>query len=76
MNGYADDVLEADGIIYQSIDESSSEGKEYLEAIQQEAVQSLEYFLKPSELSPLWHAGVTETKNTATLSSSKIFSAS
>src|SRR5688572_19438903 len=50
MNAYADDILEADGISYQSIDESSGEGKQYLEAIREEAVESLGYFLKPSEL--------------------------
>lgn len=50
MNAYADDILEADGITYQSIDENSAEGKRYLEAIREEAVESLGYFLKPSEL--------------------------
>lgn len=50
MNAYADDILEADGITYQSIDESTAEGKQYLEAIREEAVESLGYFLKPSEL--------------------------
>jgi type I restriction enzyme R subunit len=50
MKAYADDILEADAITYQSIDESSDEGKRYLEAIREEAVESLGYFLKPSEL--------------------------
>ena len=50
MNAYADDILEADGITYQSINEESVEGKQYLEAIREEAVESLGYFLKPSEL--------------------------
>jgi len=50
MNAYADDILGADGLTYQSIDESSTEGKQYLEAIREEAVESLGYFLKPSEL--------------------------
>jgi type I restriction enzyme M protein len=50
MNAYADDILEADGITYQNIDESSAEGKQYLEAVREEAVESLGYFLKPSEL--------------------------
>ena len=58
MNAYADDILEADGITYQSIDESSAEGKQYLEAIREEAVESLGYFLKPSELfSSVAHRG-------------------
>lgn len=50
MNRYADDILEADGITYQSINEDSAEGRQYLEAIREEAVESLGYFLKPSEL--------------------------
>jgi type I restriction enzyme M protein len=50
MNAYADYILEADGVTYQSIDESSVDGKKYLEAIREEAVESLGYFLKPSEL--------------------------
>jgi type I restriction enzyme M protein len=50
MSAYADDILEADGITYQSIDEASKKGKPYLKAIREEAVESLGYFLKPSEL--------------------------
>lgn len=50
MKAYADDILEADGITYQSINESSDKGKQYLKAIREEAVESLGYFLKPSEL--------------------------
>src|ERR1044072_9536779 len=47
---FRDDILEADGITYESIDEGSKKGKQYLEAIREEAVESLGYFLKPSEL--------------------------
>src|SRR5687768_934540 len=50
MNAYADDILEEDGITYQSIDETSEKGKQYLDAIREEAVESLGFFLKPSEL--------------------------
>ncbi len=50
MNAYADDILESDEITYQSIDEKSAEGTKYLEAIREEAIESLGYFLKPSEL--------------------------
>ena len=50
MNTYADDILDADGLTYRSIDEDSVEGKQYLEAIREEAVESLGYFLTPSEL--------------------------
>jgi type I restriction enzyme M protein len=50
MKTYADDILEADGITYEGLDESSKKGKKYLDAIREEAVESLGYFLKPSEL--------------------------
>lgn len=50
MKTYADDILEADGITYEELDESSKKGKQYLEAVREEAVESLGYFLKPSEL--------------------------
>src|SRR6185503_1349266 len=65
MNAYAEDILEADSITYQSIDEDSAEGKQYLDAIREEAVESLGYFLKPSELfSRRLHAESTETAST------------
>jgi type I restriction enzyme M protein len=50
MNLYADSILEADGILYQSINEDTAEGKEYLDAIKEESLTKLGYFLKPSEL--------------------------
>jgi type I restriction enzyme M protein len=50
MNLYADSILESDGINYQSINENTDEGKEYLEAIKGESLAHLGYFLKPSEL--------------------------
>lgn len=50
MNAYADDILEADSLTYRSIDENSAQGKQYLDAIREEAVESLGYFLTPSEL--------------------------
>ncbi|NOT49631.1 MAG: type I restriction-modification system subunit M, partial [Acidobacteria bacterium] len=50
MNTYADSILEEDGITFQSIDEKTAEGKQYLEAIKEESVETLGYFLKPSEL--------------------------
>lgn len=50
MNIYANSILEADGIKYQDIDENTDEGKEYLEAIKEESLSHLGYFLKPSEL--------------------------
>ncbi|MDQ3534273.1 MAG: type I restriction-modification system subunit M, partial [Bacteroidota bacterium] len=47
---YADDLLEGDGIKYNDIDESSNQGKAYIEAVKEEALEKLGYFLKPSEL--------------------------
>jgi type I restriction enzyme M protein len=47
---FANDILEKDGISYKSIDENTEEGKEYLSAIEVEAIDQLGYFLKPSEL--------------------------
>jgi len=50
MEIYADSILEPDGIKYQEIKESTNEGKEYIEAIKEESLEKLGYFLKPSEL--------------------------
>ena len=50
MHTYADKILEPDGLNFTDIDESSSQGQEYLEAIKAEALEALGYFLKPSEL--------------------------
>lgn len=50
MHLYADEILKEDGIKYEEIDEKSKKGKEYLEAIKDEALIKLGYFLKPSEL--------------------------
>ena len=50
MEDYANEILIEDALLYTNLDESSSEGKEYLEAIKEESVEKLGYFLKPSEL--------------------------
>ena len=50
MHSFANKILLEDGIKYRDIDEDSSEGKEYLEAIHEDAIDSLGYYLKPSEL--------------------------
>lgn len=50
MHLYANKILKEDGIKYEDIDENSDEGQEYLEAIKEESVLQLGYFLKPSEL--------------------------
>lgn len=50
MHSYADKILKPNGIQYRDIDEDSDQGKEYLEAIREEALNKLGYFLKPAEL--------------------------
>jgi type I restriction enzyme M protein len=50
MEDYADDILKEDEISYLSLDENSPDGQEYLDAIREEAIEKLGYFLKPSEL--------------------------
>lgn len=50
MHIYANRILEEDGLDYLKIDERSNEGREYLEAVREEALEQLGYFLKPSEL--------------------------
>lgn len=50
MNLYANEILKEDGIEYESIKESNKEGKAILEAIREQALIKLGYFLKPSEL--------------------------
>lgn len=47
---YANKLLEQDNMKYDQIDEKSQEGKEVLEAIKEDALDKLGYFLKPSEL--------------------------
>jgi len=55
MNEYADEILAEDGIKYLSINEdsdelSSQQVQEYLDAIKEESIDKLGYFLTPSEL--------------------------
>lgn len=47
---YANSVLAADEIDFSDIDETTDEGKAYLEAVADAAISALGYFLKPSEL--------------------------
>ncbi|WP_271271142.1 type I restriction-modification system subunit M [Aliamphritea hakodatensis] len=47
---YADDILQADGFRFEELDEESKQGQELLEAVKEEAIDHLGYFLKPSEL--------------------------
>jgi len=50
MELFANRILAEDKIGYKSIQENTAEGKEYLQAIQEESVSQLGYFLKPTEL--------------------------
>lgn len=50
MEIYANTILKADKIKYKEIKENAKQGKEYIEAIKEESLEKLGYFLKPSEL--------------------------
>lgn len=50
MHLYANSLLKQDGITFEQIDEDSADGQEILEAVKEEAIEQLGYFLKPSEL--------------------------
>ncbi len=50
MGLYANSILKQDNINYKDIDETKPTGKEYIEAIKEESLEKLGYFLKPSEL--------------------------
>lgn len=64
METYADEILKADGVSFQSIDESSSSGEELLDAVREMAIEKLGYFLYPSELfSVIAERGRSNTNN-------------
>jgi type I restriction enzyme M protein len=64
IEDYANELLVPDKIEYLSIDENSEKGKIYLDAIKNETIQKLGYFLKPSELfSQIAKRGNSETNN-------------
>ncbi len=50
MEIYANSILKQDKISYRDIQENTPKGQEYIEAIKEEALEKLGYFLKPSEL--------------------------
>ena len=50
MELYANNILKEDKINYLDIDEDNPQGIEYLDAIREESLEKLGYFLKPSEL--------------------------
>ena len=65
MHLYANKILKEDGIQYKTIDENSEDGKQYLDAIREEALSKLGYFLKPSELfSEIAKRGNSDDHNT------------
>jgi type I restriction enzyme M protein len=47
---YADKILKSDGIKYNDIDESTDNGAEYVDAVMENALEDIGFFLKPSEL--------------------------
>lgn len=50
MHRYANGVLEQDGVTYLDVQEGTPEGDAMLEAVREDAVEQLGYFLKPTEL--------------------------
>jgi type I restriction enzyme M protein len=50
MEIYANSILKQDKIGYRDIKEDTQQGEAYIEAIKEEALEKLGYFLKPSEL--------------------------
>jgi len=50
MDIYANSILKQDKLKFRDIQENTKQGKEYIEAIKEEALEKLGYFLKPSEL--------------------------
>src|ERR1035437_351863 len=50
MKIYANEILREDKMLYLDIKEDTDKGKEYMEAIREESLEKLGYFLKPSEL--------------------------
>ena len=50
MHLYANRILKQDGIEYSNIKENSTDGTAYLDAVKEESLEKLGYFLKPSQL--------------------------
>ncbi|MEG2162505.1 type I restriction-modification system subunit M [Chryseobacterium sp.] len=50
MEIFANSILQKDQIQFRNIKENTPTGQEYIEAIREEALETLGYFLKPSEL--------------------------
>ncbi len=50
MEIYANSILKEDNLQFRNIQENTPEGEEYIQAIREVALETLGYFLKPSEL--------------------------
>ena len=50
MNIFADEILKQDNIKFKDITPKTENGKEFIEAIKEEALEKLGYFLRPDEL--------------------------
>ena len=50
MHIYADDILQQDGIVYDSLNEDTENHRVILEAVREASIEELGYFLKPSQL--------------------------
>ena len=50
MNLFADEILKQDNIKFRDITPKTADGKEFIEAIKEEALEKLGYFLRPEEL--------------------------
>ena len=50
MDLYANSILQQDKLRFRDIEENTEKGLEYIEAIREESLEKLGYFLKPSEL--------------------------
>ena len=60
---HANKILKEDKVTYDQLDENSEKGKEMLEAVREDTVKELGYFLKPSELfSAVAEKGNSKTK--------------
>lgn len=61
---FANKILKNDNMVYQDLDETTAEWKELIEAVKQEALDNLWYFLKPSDLFHQLAIKGNEDKNT------------
>ncbi len=50
MNIFADEILKQDNIKFRDITPKTADGKEFIDAIKEEALEKLGYFLRPEEL--------------------------